>query len=575
MARLGRWQRFDSGYSMKRERRVGENETVGLHSLKGVRYNKKSGAVSYCWGRWQTISEPKRLAGFIGKNKWAILLSVGFAFTAYAFMLTHYDLTIDEETWIGNEAGSLGWVSQGRFGLWLMNLLVAPGGSYVPMLWDWLAVLLWCLSGPVLLYTLQGYFPGLKKLHVFFFCAYFSCVPFATGELLSYSMFNLQMSIAMLCVTAACWLSMLYKKTEKKVFLVPAALLLFFSVSVYQAFITVYVTWCCACLLLDILNRAEGGYRRDYRQLLWLAVAGLAAVCGYLLVNSLLNRYLVAQSGYLTQTYVGWTQGGNVLTTLALALANVVRVSFAVNIMDHPIYAGVAICITTCAFILAMLFRIKKAKNGKRRAHLFLSSLLLLIAPFSLFIALGAYNTHGRALIGLPLLGAIQWVIVLATSDNKKYTAVVSVVLTAVLAYNAVAMNRLFYDSHQVYMDDRETAREVMAVIDENGYDYSEKPLVFVGMYDTGQDREYVSSGSTGGSFFSWDDGNISRINHFLAAEGYDVHSPGPAEIESALIRAQQLPEWPDAGSVVEEPGFILVKLSEPTETWYVVNGLR
>ena len=40
-------------------------------------------------------------------------------------MLTHNFLTIDEETFIHNTSGSLYWIPQGRFGIWLLNFALS------------------------------------------------------------------------------------------------------------------------------------------------------------------------------------------------------------------------------------------------------------------------------------------------------------------------------------------------------------------------------------------------------------------------------------------------------------------
>ena len=59
-----------------------------------------------------------------------ILFSLCLALAAFGFMLTHYSLTIDEETWIHNTSGSIGWLSQGRFGIYRKPSLLAKSILY-------------------------------------------------------------------------------------------------------------------------------------------------------------------------------------------------------------------------------------------------------------------------------------------------------------------------------------------------------------------------------------------------------------------------------------------------------------
>ena len=84
------------------------------------------------------------LKSFLYENRWGLILSFCFTLICYGFMLTHYTLTIDEETWICNSDPALIqkiWMLQGRFGLYLFDAVFTPLGRYVPFAWDFFGIL--------------------------------------------------------------------------------------------------------------------------------------------------------------------------------------------------------------------------------------------------------------------------------------------------------------------------------------------------------------------------------------------------------------------------------------------------
>ena len=133
------------------------------------------------------------------KYQKAILLALLFSLVCFGFMLTNFTVTLDEETWLlGNEESAL-WLLQGRISIWLFNLLFTQGGNYAPFLWDFCAVILWSISGIIFAYALLGG-RNEKQSHMFIFLAYYSSLPYVVGEILSFSLFNLQIGLAMVAV---------------------------------------------------------------------------------------------------------------------------------------------------------------------------------------------------------------------------------------------------------------------------------------------------------------------------------------------------------------------------------------
>ena len=96
------------------------------------------------------------MKGFLVKYKRAFLFSLVFSLVCFGFMLTHFTITIDEETWILANQPSLLWLLQGRFSVWLFDLVFTREGNFAPFLWDFLSVVCWHFSGVVFAYALLG-----------------------------------------------------------------------------------------------------------------------------------------------------------------------------------------------------------------------------------------------------------------------------------------------------------------------------------------------------------------------------------------------------------------------------------
>lgn len=522
--------------------------------------------------------EFKRFFLFWRKYRYAFLASISLSLLAFGFMLTHFSLTIDEETWIHNTSGSLSWLSQGRFGIWLLNFVLSPQGSYIPGVWDWTSVLLWAFSAPLFLYDLPQFCRKYSRFGAFAFCSYFSALPLCVGEILSYSMFNLQISIAMLLTATACCLSSTFMRRRKKSALIGAAVTLFFAISVYQAFWSVYATWIVIFLFLRTI-RGKRKFHAVFLSLLpYLAVLVASSVV-YAAVNFLVNHFFhTAGAAYLSDNYVGWGVGTNPVKALSMALANVVRVSFGITVSGVYVYSGFTVCMTTATFCVAVILLIRQRHSRGKGLPLFLSALFLTVSPFAMFIALGTYRTPGRAILALSLLGAFQWIWLLTDFVPNvpviPVKRVVPVAVSVVLIYDVFAMNRLFYDSYKVYQRDVSTAESIVGIMEKKNLPFRQEPVIFIGLYHDHSDENLVISGSCGGSFFDWDDGNNARLRNFFGAEGVPLLQPSSGQMKEAVQASKTMPVWPDGQSVSKAGDCIVIHLSEPTEKWYRINNI-
>lgn len=520
------------------------------------------------WGR--TLASLKR---FLYENRWGLVLAFCFTLICYGFMLTHYTLTIDEETWICNSDPALIeklWLKQGRFGLYLFDAVFTPLGRYVPFVWDFLGIVFWFAGGVVFSFCLSGLAHGAGRWATGMFTAMFTTVPLAVGEILSYSMFSLQQGLAMLFVSLSVLCAFLCFDGFRWPAAVGAVLFLFAGTSFYQAFAVVYITAAAAYLCLSLMYRTGG---RVFHNVFLLAGMFAVGVGIYFSINYYITNVLYPGSdAYLMSKFVGWEEG-NMLSAFTDALGNVGNV-----IMGYGIYGGKALRLLTvlsaAAFCIRLILLIHR-REGRAAVGLVVGYAVLFLAPFSMQLVFAQPAVIGRTLLALPLSLSVQAFLIVDTTRLLRRAAGVKWIavglLLCVLLGNAVYMNAFFYKSYRVYTEDQNKAMQIVNRLEAEGMNTAEKPVVFIGML--AQNVYLPADCSAGGSFFAWDNGNIARMHDFLKAEGYTILSPDATQIQDGVRRAENMPCWPDEGCVVETDGYILVKFSDPSYPWDIVNG--
>lgn len=510
---------------------------------------------------------------FISKYKTPIIYSFIFSLICFGFMLTNHSLTIDEETWInGNNLGGIKlWLMQGRFGIFLLDKIISPSGTYVPFLWDFLSILIWHFSGVCFLYCISTIYPKFSKFSFFTFCAYFSSLPLVVGELLSYSMFNLQQSLGMFFMSVSTFSIYTYFNTNKKKHIIASSIFLFAATSIYQSFSVVYIIAIVSYSLIYIL-------KSDYADIKWLITKVIKSVLAfttgvllYYIINKFITTYIAPDSSKYLSGYIGWNKDKSNIHVLLTTFHCIEKILLG----DSAVYGGKVLLVVTILFFMYSIFSFINTKKASNRFMICILSIMLLVCPFTLSLILGTSGINGRTYVSLPLAGAIElFLIINETSRIKIARQIVILAVICILFSNSMYMNRLFYDSFVVYQYDTNVGNEIVHDIGTYGYNYKNTPIVFIGMHNI--DRKIISSsGSTGGSFFSWDDGNNVRIANFLKSKGYSIIIPSPDQIKAAYNSSEGLQNWPHRNSIKKIQSCIIVKLSNPSQTWMSVNGVK
>lgn len=502
---------------------------------------------------------------FYEKNKKAFYIALGYTVLCFGFMLTHYAPNIDEETWLLNETDSIMWLLQNRYMVYLYDLVFTEHGRFVPFFTSVAGIALWNLSGFLFAYA---FFDFEEKdrlwLRAFLLC-YYSSIPFCVGEAFSFSMLIIPESFGMVLTAAAFLLTIRQNRLNSPWDTVGIVLLLVTASGIYQALIGVYVTAVAGWCLCRFLKEREIKPELARGILFTLVSVGL-----YYIINLIIAK-CYGSAAYLSENYIGWTNGESIFFNLFMALANVGRVSLAIPVRDVTVYGGFTLRVVTLLFILFSVVTFFRKKGAAKKAGVLLLTLGIVMAPFALYIALGTYKTHGRMMIALSLSGMIQLLLIFNGITRNILEKAAAAVLLGILLINASNMNRIYYYTYLVYQQDRTMASQIIYDLKRADCDYQNKAVVFIGK-GMQEDIGIETSCTLGASFFAWDGGNIRRMIDVIKLEGCVLHMPSAEQIEEGLALSEYMREWPQEGSIVETDTSIVIYLSEPEEKWYQTN---
>lgn len=506
---------------------------------------------------------------FISENRKKIYMILGYALVCFGFMIFNHTISIDEDTWIMSDTFPTFWFTQGRFGIKFFNDIFTYNGQYAPFMWDVLSIMIWSCAGICLYYYLFGSQED-DSISLVIFATYFVSMPCVVGAILSFSMFNLQISLAMLLVVLGFGYIKEYVRCGVKHRLLVGIGMLIFSFSIYQAFITVFLTIVVAECLCAFLR----GERKFVKAIVEYALCCVVAVLTYYSLNLLILKCNgINSSSYLSDTYVGWGNGRKFFDVLLGALRNIPKFLFNTQCEESSIYAGQVVLYVSAIFVVFLIYKVFFVKNIKEFVEYCFFSVALIIAPFLMYIMMGTENIQGRQLLGLPVLGAVELVLIVREFRGK-IRKLVLIFASCILFFNARDMNLLYYYGYIVYQHDKNVANEIMYDVKRIGADYHNKPIVFIGSnsMDTIPIEKYET---VTGSIFEWDGGNIYRLQNFFETEGYELLMPTSEEIEDALVNVTDMKPWPQSDSVREYDSYIVVYLSSPSSSWYAANGIE
>ncbi|OME15059.1 hypothetical protein BSK47_22610 [Paenibacillus odorifer] len=511
---------------------------------------------------------------YIKVNKVLYVFLFFVAIWAYGFPLTQFTLSLDEENALFRDFGASVsiWSSQGRFGIsilklvfhnWQSNsitasLLAVTGLVFTSIIWAY------ALSSCIITKdkSTKLDWPGLGLALVFL------TFP-AHSENVGFSIMSFELGIGWIMVSAASLIVAKWAIMKKNIsYMLIALLLLIFAISIYQAFMPVFI---CAVILITIMhliNLQNSSINVNLKDtvvvvLKYILVAFLSLVI-YKIIDIIISLF-IPKSDYVDGFFL-WGKANSVIVVETL-IENFKKlilgdVIFGSNIILPSIILSVLI-------LLFFIFRALKNNNTTTTAWIIAALLVAFItSPFLMSIILGSPMPIRTSFVLALFVSSIWYLLYMLTKKRLIRNLIILVFVTTTI-YQSQSMSQLYYSDYNRYQDDIKIANQIgTRILELDLGETPSKPVVFLGSHAQLPRENIIKQEILGFSFFEWYGGDKDRIGNFMSSLGYKYKIPTDIEREKAIKLAELMPAWPYKGSVALVDDLIIVNLSDNPEKY-------
>ena len=367
-----------------------------------------------------------KLASAVRRNKTALLSSALFSLAAYMFVFTNKLLNLDEVAGLFGKGETL---SSGRWALYLTSFLF-PDYS-MPWINGLLSVLMLSVSAAVIVSVFQmegkvkkALFAGLFVTfpsQIITFSYMFTCAPYA---------------LAVLTAVGSVYLTL---KGGKGNFIL-AALLLCFSLGIYQAYITLpaslYVVFCIQETVKgekEIKDIVKTGTRCIANMLLGLAL--------YFVINKLVMHFAVTE--YNSYASAAWNS--NIRSLLSgLRTAYTAFLGYFYKGYYHLAPTKFSMLVHILALLISAIAAVRWLVRCKDRGRKILFLALLAVFPLAVnCIYVISSQRHTLMLLGFTSVYLLM-ILLTELADRKKLKNALTVCLVLILVCNIFYANRIY-----------------------------------------------------------------------------------------------------------------------------------
>lgn len=474
---------------------------------------------------------------------------------SYGFELFNINLTIDEELAALHTQINPGFISSGRWGLYLLTKIFFPKQviPIIPLLFTLfshsISILLLLKIFEIenqttrTILTLFGLgWPGLAYIY-------------------SFSFVNFAIGFGFLCIALSLFVLLKSKRRLKFLAALPIALVF----SIYQPLIQP--------LVMVFIFFALFRWHEEHKNLPRFFLSSLLVLgLGYALYYAVQQLFLFAFNAQSSDYVSHYFNLSGLFQNLGWYLQKLARLAYNIFIGDSSFY-GLAIRSLPLFLLFAgILILFTRYKNRTKLGDFLL--FLGLLVVFSILPFIGGILTKGyipyRSLLGVPIF-LMGWAALSLKYASHKAKIVLGVLAAFTLFQFSVSTNHLFASSAFAYEEDKLLAYQLVTRIEEEKIKASAENIRYLEMIGY-MDRTLTPLVSRieniGASFFGWDEGNSLRAVSFLKVLGYTSLDALPSERRADYIEyGMSMATWPKAGSVIVVDDVVLVKFSPYSPT--------
>ena len=506
----------------------------------------------------------RRFGEYINKNSRVVAMTFLFALLSYGLLCAYYTIYIDEERQIIETYAETGWMAQGRWGNYLFERFFLTGTIYTSCLGDIFASIFLGIS--VLINIFNFFEISQKRIQrhtQIVFCGLCMSVPYVCGAYMIVGIYNIEISLGFVLVAIANYFVLVCNESFG-MRIAYASFWLMLSISIYQAFTSVFATSVVLGLLLRAYFSSEKlPYKHFLVSIFESMLVFIISVTLYYLINKCCFLLTGSTSEYLSNSFIGWGKGKTVLTIILEILENIKLVTIG---SSKILYGGLIYRVSFGALGIWVILKIFSPRQNK--AMLLFLTLCSLLMPFSLNFVLGNTQFAGRTLLALPSLLGVIWVILIEEFQNRRIICSIAQIVAVYLIFLQIQyINQFFLADFKRYQEDQIITQQIITDIRNVCNGYTQMPIIPVGTY-WHDDNDLTMSYELAGSYYTVDGGSITRIIRFMQAQGYNVDMPTTEQIVDSYQYIKGMTSWPEDGSIKCINGYVIVKLSDPSNYW-------
>ena len=498
---------------------------------------------------------------YLLKNKYIIYVLIFFTILAHGVSIFYYKIGIDSELTIMGHINEQKFISIGRFGVVLIKKIFSTNSITIPAYNNLLALVMLILFEILSMYIINKYSKknnALASVGFFIIFITFSQIPtYAT-----FILYSFEVSFGFFIVAlSVLYLTRAILDKSNIVDFILGILLLMFTISIYQCFISLYVSLVCAILFVRIKSENNKKSVEYFTELGKFILALVIACIIYFSINLVLTHSLVNSEGYLGG-FIGWKNK----TSSAIMLT-------IINSIKAVIFSGYGFEMLRISYIILFIILARVALTKREKIYI-IYLVGLMISPFLLNIGLGSVQPI-RSLVALPFFVGIVVYILIIMIKNIKIQKIIFVGIFLCSMYQAQITSSLYFGDYVRYNQDVQLGNEIAERIEKlNLGEKSEYPVIYIGLHSSKNKTLIIRDEAIGYSFFEWGGGSIQRIKDFMDIIGHNYLEPSQEDIQKAYESSKNMSVWPNTDSVKFQNNMIIVKLSEPTERWENTNNV-
>lgn len=500
----------------------------------------------------------KNFSEYCKSHSLLIVLTILILFLAHGGNIFYNNLGIDTQMFIEDPTFEYNWLGIGRFGL-LIERIVLGLTKYSPYYAGILFFLFLVLSNIVLFYTI--YKVSNKDLGFINLCIpAISLTSPIFVEQFVYMLQYAEIASAIFLTALSTLFIFTWIKNNKIVYMFLGIAGLIISFASYQSFVGLYIAFCIFTFIMMFENE-DSNHQNSLKTIIKLILTFVFSIIAY----KIITKILPSNTAYIDDSFFWGNRPlreiyefikGHILEVLK-GKGNYYNLGYSI---------GVILCLIIAIY---KIFKEKSIQKTSNKIWYVLSMLAFMATPFYMVLAIG-HAPLLRAQLILPYTES--FLIMYATYylfKNKWFKYLALVVIVYVFEVQMYMTETLYYTDKLRNESDIQIANEIIHDIGELGIKEN-NVLAIIGHRDAKLNNACITGETVGLSLFTMNYAvmpyyfnSSSIIIRLFNCLGYNYVLATPDQIQEARKEAQNMPVWPEKGSIKSYNNYIIVKISD------------